>query len=164
MIGKSRAVDLLRHRKTAVTADLSEAEDLADRDELESTVIRNEEKRALARAVRELMEYLKLAGAECTAAVEKNRAIPAPRALLFFDLFEEAAERLKLAPAGMLVSFDLRDAEQMTILAEGEGDLPPEHWEKKQIAEQGGSLAAEKEGGEFRIRLSFPFSEGGSGA
>ena len=54
MIGKSRAVDLLRHRKTAVTADLSEAEDLADRDELESTVIRNEEKRALARAVREL--------------------------------------------------------------------------------------------------------------
>ena len=118
----------------------------------------------LALAVRELMEYLKLSGAECTAAVEKNRAIPAPRALLFFDLFEEAAERLKLAPAGMLVSFDLRDAEQMTILAEGEGDLPPEHWEKKQIAEQGGSLAAEKEGGEFRIRLSFPFSEGGSGA
>ncbi|MBR3991888.1 MAG: sigma-70 family RNA polymerase sigma factor [Clostridia bacterium] len=54
MIGKSRAVDLLRHRKTAVTADLSEAEDLADRDELESTVIRNEEKRALARAVRDL--------------------------------------------------------------------------------------------------------------
>ena len=54
MIGKSRAVDLLRHRKVAVTADLSEAEDLADRDELESTVIRNEEKRALARAVREL--------------------------------------------------------------------------------------------------------------
>ena len=54
MIGKSRAVDLLRHRKTAATADLSEAEDLADRDELESTVIRNEEKRALARAVREL--------------------------------------------------------------------------------------------------------------
>ena len=47
----------------------------------------------LALAVRELMEYLKLSGAECTAAVEKNRAIPAPRALLFFDLFEEAAER-----------------------------------------------------------------------
>ena len=54
MIGKSRAVDLLRHRKTAVTADLSEAEDLADREELESTVIRNEEKRTLARAVRDL--------------------------------------------------------------------------------------------------------------
>ena len=54
MIGKSRAVDLLRHRKVAVTTDLSEAEDLADRDELESTVIRNEEKRALARAVRDL--------------------------------------------------------------------------------------------------------------
>ena len=61
MIGKSRAVDLLRHRKTAVTADLSEAEDLADRDELESTVIRNEEKRALARAVRELPRDMRAA-------------------------------------------------------------------------------------------------------
>ncbi|MBR6291021.1 MAG: sigma-70 family RNA polymerase sigma factor, partial [Clostridia bacterium] len=61
MIGKSRAVDLLRHRKTAVTADLSEAEDLADRDELESTVIRNEEKRALARAVRDLPQDMRAA-------------------------------------------------------------------------------------------------------
>ena len=54
MIGKSRAIDFLRHRKISTTEDLSAAENVADRDELESTVIKNEEKRRLARAVREL--------------------------------------------------------------------------------------------------------------
>ena len=54
MIGKSRAIDFLRRRKLTAAADLSEAENVADRDELESTVIKNEERRRLARAVRDL--------------------------------------------------------------------------------------------------------------
>ena len=60
MLGKSRALDFLRHRKAIQMTDLSEAEDLSDdRAELENSVLRDERSRELHAAIGRLPEQLR---------------------------------------------------------------------------------------------------------
>ena len=55
MIGRSRAIDLLRHRKVIDFTDLSDAENLASDEEIPAeALIADERKRALHRALRSL--------------------------------------------------------------------------------------------------------------
>ncbi len=61
MLGRSRALDHLRRRKRLVTLSLDEATDLADRQSLEQTVLKNEENRRLYAAVLSLSDEMQTA-------------------------------------------------------------------------------------------------------
>ena len=111
----------------------------------------------IALAMRESMEYLRLAGAECALSVENDRSLPAEHAFRFYDLFEELTEAVFPALKSMLVSFDLRSSEQMTVLLEGTEALPGLlRNSRPEVPGQEGVLTVTGEGAECFVRLSFP--------
>ncbi len=62
MIGKSRALDFIRHRRVIDIVELSEARELSDDErELEEAVLSDERRRAVNRAVRQLPEDMRTA-------------------------------------------------------------------------------------------------------
>ena len=62
MIGKSRALDFIRHRRVIDIVELSEARELSDDErELEEVVLSDERRRAVNRAVRQLPEDMRAA-------------------------------------------------------------------------------------------------------
>ena len=61
MLGKSRALNYLKHRKSLREAALTDAEILAEQDELESRALDSERKRAVNSALLQLPEEMRLA-------------------------------------------------------------------------------------------------------
>ena len=60
MIGRSRALDYIKHRKVIDFVELSEAQNLADEKSLEETVLREERKRAVNAAIEKLPEDMRV--------------------------------------------------------------------------------------------------------
>ncbi|MBO5221484.1 MAG: sigma-70 family RNA polymerase sigma factor [Clostridia bacterium] len=61
MLGRSRALDLLRHRKALIMTELSEADGVADALSVEETVLRAEDRRQLNRALEQLPQDMRIA-------------------------------------------------------------------------------------------------------
>ncbi len=61
MLGRSRALDLLRHRKALIMTELSEAENVADTLSVEEIVLRNEERRRVNEALSLLPREMQVA-------------------------------------------------------------------------------------------------------
>ena len=60
MVGRSRALDYVKHRGRLELTELSEAEKLSDGDSLESIVLTDERKRAVNAAIAELSENMRV--------------------------------------------------------------------------------------------------------
>ena len=61
MLGRSRAIDFLRHRKRNATVSLTETADIADRESLEEQVLKNDQNKRLYAAIKELPENMRTA-------------------------------------------------------------------------------------------------------
>ena len=61
MLGRSRAIDHLRHKKRYATLSLTDTADIADREELEDRVLQSEENRRLYAAIADLPEAMRTA-------------------------------------------------------------------------------------------------------
>lgn len=61
LLGKSRALNYLKHRKSLRETELTEAEDLAEREELERRALDSERKRVVNEALAKLPEEMRLA-------------------------------------------------------------------------------------------------------
>lgn len=61
MVGRSRALDYIRHRKIIDFSELSEAEGVSDEQSLEETVLADEHKRTVNAALAKLPEDMRVA-------------------------------------------------------------------------------------------------------